>query len=118
MKFTTAVGLVALCGVVSAKAPSTSRTFAVLRFNGDELTKGRMDPIVSPGVASQHVHSVMGGSNFALNVTGEELMNSQCSNSKIKGDNSNYWVPSLYFQDPATGLFESVDMYYMNVYYL
>ncbi|KAL6869459.1 hypothetical protein ACO1O0_000785 [Amphichorda felina] len=114
MKYTYGAALAALIGTAAAK---DDRTFAVLRFNNKALTKGRMDPIISPGQTSQHVHTVMGGSGFGKGATGDDLMNSQCSTAKIKGDNSAYWFPSLYFKDPNTGKFEDVGVDYVNVYY-
>jgi hypothetical protein len=117
MKFSAATVLATLLGSVSAKAPSDKRSFAVLRFNGKEIMRGRVDPIVNPGGVAGHVHGVMGGSNFGPSATGETMMNSKCSNAKIKGDNSAYWFPWLYFQDPKTGKLEPVDIFYVNVYY-
>lgn len=117
MKFTTkaAAAVAAFAGAVAAK---DERTFAVLRFTNKQLTQGRMDPIVSPGVTSAHVHTVMGGSAFGVGSTGEDLINSQCTNAQIKGDNSNYWFPSLYFHDEDADTFEPVEIFYVNVYYL
>ncbi|KAF5019985.1 hypothetical protein F66182_7998, partial [Fusarium sp. NRRL 66182] len=40
-----------------------------------------------------------------------------CSNALVKGDDSNYWFPSLYFHDPETGEFEDVEFDYFNAYY-
>ncbi|KAL2271573.1 hypothetical protein VTJ83DRAFT_944 [Remersonia thermophila] len=101
-----------------AAAAKDRRTFAVLRHYGrGPLTTCRADPIVSPGKPAAHVHTVMGASNFGLTVTGEQLLESSCTTSKLKGDMSSYWFPSLYFKDPETGLLEPVPMYYMNVYY-
>lgn len=115
MKFATASIFTALVGAVAAA--KDKRTFAVLHFNGKQLTIGRADPIVNPGVPSTHCHHILGGSNFGLSSTGEQLMKSNCTNAKVKGDNSNYWFPSLYFNDPKTGDFESVELFYANVYY-
>lgn len=110
--------LAALVATVSAKDYS-KRTFAVLRFNGDgAMTVARADPIVNPGAVSPHLHSIMGGSNFGLSVTGEQLMSSPCTNAMIKGDNSNYWFPTLFFEDPVTKQLEQVPMFYTNIYYL
>jgi len=118
MKFTLVAAAAAMLGAVSAKGPSPSRSFAVLRFNNKQLTKGRVDPIVNPGKTAGHVHVVAGGSNFSPTSTGEDLKNSKCSTAKIKGDNSNYWWPQLFFHDPGTGKYESVDVDYVNAYYL
>ena len=116
MKFTTATTLATLAALASAA--KNERTFAVLRFNGDGfLTEGPMDPVVNPGAQSTHYHSIMGGSNFGTTVEGEQLLDSDCTTAKIKNDKSNYWIPSLYFQDPKNGTFQKVPLFYMNVYY-
>lgn len=104
--------------VATAAAAQDKRTFAVLRHYGKgPLTTCRADPIVSPGKTSAHVHTVMGASNFGLNVTGQQLRESKCTTALPKADLSAYWFPTLYFKDPATGLLEPVPMDYMNVYY-
>jgi elongation factor P hydroxylase len=105
-----------LAALVSAS--KDSRTFAVLRFTNKQLTKGRMDPIASPGKPSAHVHTIMGGSGFSWSATGEDLVNSACSNARINGDNSAYWFPSLYFKNPTNHSFEAVEVFYVNAYYL
>lgn len=102
-----------------ATADKTSRTFSVNHFYGNgPLTMGRMDPIISPGEASGHVHAIQGGSNFNLTMADDALLDSSCTSALVANDKSNYWTPALYFQDPTTGKFTNVDMYYMNVYYL
>ncbi|KAL0931960.1 uncharacterized protein CTRU02_212913 [Colletotrichum truncatum] len=118
MKFSTAAAaLTTLIGAASAGSKSSERTFAVLRFNGKELVRTRVDPIVSPGQPASHVHGVMGGSNFGLSANGETLSKSKCTNAMINGDNSAYWFPWLYFQDPKTQKFEPVEIFYVNIYY-
>ncbi|KAF8658416.1 hypothetical protein AX16_001967 [Volvariella volvacea WC 439] len=57
------------------------------------LTTQRVDPIVQPGVVSTHVHSVLGGSNFGLNLSTQSLRDSECTSVPIVEDNSNYWYP-------------------------
>lgn len=114
MLFTTATFLALSASVSAVK---TSRTFAVLHFYGDVLTTGRADPIISPGEQSGHVHTIQGGSNFGLTMGDDTLLSSTCTSGLIKGDKSNYWVPSLYFQH-SNGTFESVPLFYNNVYYL
>ncbi|KAK3333680.1 hypothetical protein B0T19DRAFT_133535 [Cercophora scortea] len=104
-----------LVGTVAAK---DSRTFAVLHHYGKgPLTTCRADPVVSPGVPSAHLHTVMGASNFGLNATGESLRQSRCTTAKPKADLSAYWFPTLFFKDPKDGHFEQVKLFYMNVYY-
>jgi len=98
---------------------ATKRTFAVNHFYGKgPLTQGRMDPIINPGGPSGHVHAIQGGNAFAVTMTDTQaLEKSTCTSSLVKNDKSNYWTPSLYFKDPKTGKLESVEMFYMNVYY-
>ena len=105
--------------VGTAAAVGDQRTFAVLHHYGNgPLMNGRVDPIVSPGTVSTHVHTVMGANNFGETVTGEDLRKSNCTTALVKGDLSSYWFPRLYFQDPQDSHFEPVEMFYMNVYYL
>ncbi len=117
MQFSTA--LLATFAASAAAYNAKSRTFAVNHFYGKgALVTARMDPIVSPGGPSGHVHAIQGGNAFALTMTDDQALSSTCTSSLVKNDKSNYWTPSLYFQDPTTGGLESVDMFYMNVYYL
>ncbi|GAW00416.1 wsc domain [Lentinula edodes] len=71
------------------------------------LTTQRLDPIVTPGKVSTHVHSVLGGSGFGLNVNTSILQESECTSIPIQEDKSNYWFPQLYFQK-NDGSFASV----------
>ncbi|GAA5905139.1 uncharacterized protein JCM6883_004978 [Sporobolomyces salmoneus] len=74
---------------------------------GNSLVIERADTIVSPYQISGHVHNILGGSNFALGTTFEELRASECASCQVKQDMSNYWTPHLYFQW-ANGSFSSV----------
>ncbi|KAL1953046.1 hypothetical protein VTO42DRAFT_3739 [Malbranchea cinnamomea] len=60
----------------------------------------RADPIVAPGVASSHVHTIMGGSGFGFTMDYNMTQTSQCNSCSAIEDKSNYWVPSLYYQAP------------------
>ncbi|KAJ3787033.1 hypothetical protein GGU10DRAFT_374333 [Lentinula aff. detonsa] len=62
------------------------------------LVSERLDPILSPGAVSGHTHSVVGGSNFGMNITTDSLRDSQCTSMPIEQDKSNYWYPHLYFE--------------------
>lgn len=102
----------------TVQAAKDQRTFAVLRFYGDEpLMEARVDPVQSAGKVASHVHTIQGGSNFGFSSTGEDLMKSNCSTALIEGDMSAYWMPSVHFRYPDTGLLDKVDLFYMNVYY-
>jgi len=104
--------------VTVAAAAHEKGTFAVLQHVGDgPLMNCRIDPIVSPGGPSSHVHTFFGGNNIGFNTTGESLRQSSCTTTRVKVDMSGYWFPTLHFKDPATGKLEPVPFYYMNVYY-
>ncbi|KAI4868473.1 hypothetical protein F4820DRAFT_126672 [Hypoxylon rubiginosum] len=117
MKFSTAGTLASLAPM--AAAVKTDMTFAVLHFTRNQfLTEGPMDPVVNPGAEATHYHSIMGGSNFGIDTRGDDLLSSDCTTATVKNDKSNYWVPTLFFQDPKDqSSFEKVPLYYMNVYY-
>ncbi|KAI1393214.1 uncharacterized protein F4822DRAFT_439379 [Hypoxylon trugodes] len=117
MRFTTISALASVAPL--AMAVKTEGTFAVMHFTRNQfLTEGPMDPVVNPGEQATHYHSIMGGSNFGLSTRGDDLLSSDCTTATIKNDKSNYWVPSLFFQDPKDPTsFEKVPLYYMNVYY-
>jgi Domain of unknown function (DUF1996) len=117
MFFSTAAVVATLAASVAAA--KESRTFAVNHFYGKgPLVEGRMDPIVSPGQASSHAHTIQGGNAFAMTLGDTTLMSSTCTSSLIKNDKSVYWTPKMYFYDEANKTFEDVPMFYMNVYYL
>jgi hypothetical protein len=82
------IQLAALSATAFAK---DSRTFAVNHFYGQGLlTMGRIDPIVSPGTTSSHVHAIQGGSNFNLTMANDVLLDSRCTSSLVEADKSNY----------------------------
>ncbi|KAK5170882.1 uncharacterized protein LTR77_004026 [Saxophila tyrrhenica] len=70
--------------------------------NGDDNVVERADPILAPGVLSQHVHQIFGSDGFAPGVTYESLQKSSCTNVGASNGDSNmadksiYWHPALY----------------------
>ncbi|KAL1742650.1 hypothetical protein HDZ31DRAFT_26560, partial [Schizophyllum fasciatum] len=72
--------------------------------------------IMYPGNVSNHVHTIMGGSNFGLDTNISALRDSECTSMPIAQDKSNYWFPHLYFQW-ANGSYTSLDAA-STVYYL
>jgi len=87
---------------------------------------GRLDPIISPGGYSGHVHKVFGSSGFTASYNGQDhlsyynqLVNAKCTSCNInKLDMSAYWHPELYYRNPTTGLLEIVKGEGLTVYYL
>lgn len=57
----------------------------------------RADPIISPGMASSHVHTILGGSGFGFTMDYSMTQSSQCSSCSAIEDKSNYWVAALYY---------------------
>ncbi|KAK0481072.1 hypothetical protein EDD18DRAFT_1085525, partial [Armillaria luteobubalina] len=55
------------------------------------LTIQCMDPIQYPGTVSLHVHSMLGGSNFSLNLSTADLWGSDCMLIPVQEDKSSYW---------------------------
>lgn len=47
-------------------------------------------------------------SDFAMSVTSDLLLDSDCTSCAVKQDMSNYWIPALYFMHPD-GSAELVD---------
>ncbi|TFK22759.1 hypothetical protein FA15DRAFT_595516 [Coprinopsis marcescibilis] len=87
--------MIATTAVLLALAASTNSYWLM----GTEfITTERIDPVVTPGRVSSHVHSVVGGSNFRMTVSTASLRQSSCTSIPIPQDKSAYWFPHLYFQ--------------------
>ncbi|KAH6911267.1 hypothetical protein BKA70DRAFT_1385040 [Coprinopsis sp. MPI-PUGE-AT-0042] len=73
---------------------------ALIRFPCSQLVTQRLDPIVSPGKVSAHLHQIVGGNAF--NVTMDPALDlhqiSTCTTCRFKEDKSNYWTAVLYFK--------------------
>jgi hypothetical protein len=93
-------------------------------LDGDTFTVGclplsqqRADPIVSPGIASAHLHSIIGGNAFSRNMSDKmaaTVANATTCDKSL--DHSNYWVPQLYHQR-SDKMFELVSWKGSAVYY-
>ncbi|KAH8820776.1 hypothetical protein F5884DRAFT_745119 [Xylogone sp. PMI_703] len=81
------------------------------------LTIQRSDPIVSPGVASGHVHAVVGGTAFQRTMSTTTAVNAKDSTCDKKLDKSNYWQPQLYHHR-SDGQFELIEFQGSAIYYL
>lgn len=65
----------------------------------------RVDPLLSAGKISNHVHSVVGGNGFAPTMDFAQTQTSDCSTVPVKADKSNYWMPALYYKSPHNASF-------------
>ncbi|KAK6394058.1 hypothetical protein LTR65_001904 [Meristemomyces frigidus] len=72
------------------------------------LVMERIDPIMSPGAVSGHVHTVSGGSGFGFTTDFEQQRASACSSCPVKQDLSAYWTPQLYYMGANQSYFEDV----------
>lgn len=81
------------------------------------LMYARVDPIVSPNKASAHVHLGMGGSNWNASMEADTALDSSCTSTQAKADNSVYWTPRLSFRSPQNGSYISVPATQEKVYY-
>lgn len=57
----------------------------------------RMDPLMSSGEPSYHVHAVHGSNGFSMTADESDLLNGDCTSCEVKQDHSAYWFPALYF---------------------
>ena len=77
-------------------ALTSGTVFGFWRMTCDHpLVVGRIDPIVSPGKVSGHIHTISGGSALNFSMTYAGARTSTCSTCMIKQDLSNYWYALL-----------------------
>jgi len=82
-------------GVLVSVSALDGDTFTV---NCVPLTIQRSDPIVFPGVASAHVHAIIGGNAFSRSMPGVySAVNATATTCNKALDHSNYWEPQLYY---------------------
>ncbi|GMF12830.1 unnamed protein product [Phytophthora lilii] len=99
--------------MLAVALPATQGMFRFNCFNN--LVVDRVDPIVSPGKASGHVHAISGGNGFSNNADSEAMKASTCTSCPIGADLSAYWVPQLYVKfknGTGYGLVESHQIVY------
>lgn len=73
--------------------------------------EGNIDPIVSPGVASAHLHDIFGSLGLTPSSTVESMRaaGTSCTNA---GDTAAYWAPSLIGSNGASYMPTNVLAYY------
>ena len=114
----------------------TGLSDAFWRMSCSIIETTRIDPLVSPGKISSHVHKISGASSELVPLlkllfpgkadikidigpssTYDSLQSSSCTSCEIEKDLSAYWTPLLYYAH-ANGTFEEVPNTGMAVYYL
>ncbi|KAG5929020.1 hypothetical protein E4U42_007447 [Claviceps africana] len=81
------------------------------------LTVFRGDPLYDFNKISDHVHAVVGGTRFSIDLTNEQARNAKGTTCDKRLDKSNYWQPQLY-HERHDGRFEMVEMQGMAGYYM
>ena len=84
-------------------------------YSAPALTVERLDPLLSPGGISNHVHSVIGGNKFSAQTSYQALQESTCTTVPINNDLSAYWMPAMYFHN-SSGFYRMREIYH-KVYY-
>lgn len=87
-------------------------------FDHTPLVQDRIDPIETPGGVGQHVHTVIGASNFRPALDGKMLESSECSTAPVQADMSNYWAPQLYHRDGTNNSYTLIPLVSVKTYYL
>lgn len=90
---------------------------AFWRLPCGRIQLGRVDPIISPGQVSGHVHTVSGPNNFGVSSTSQSLTGAYCTSCPVQSDKSAYWTPQLYYRY-GNGTFTDVGNGGTIVYYL
>ena len=79
--------------------------------------RGRIDPIITPGDVSGHVHMLSGATNISPFSDAQSLQSANCTTCTVQADKSAYWTPQLYFQF-TNGSFAIVPNGGTIIYYL
>jgi hypothetical protein len=87
------------------------------QIHGYPAYYARLDPIVSPGIVSSHVHAITAPTNFGPNVTTSLLTSSKCGTMESQEDMSAYWVPAFYGRN-QNGTLSALPYKGLSVYYL
>ncbi|QIW99546.1 hypothetical protein AMS68_005064 [Peltaster fructicola] len=97
--------------------------FVMYTPGGDDTSVQRIDPILSPGSISGHVHQVFGSNALSDTVTYDSLQQADCttvgdaSNHGNAQDNSLYWHPALFMEAKNGSGFVRVPTNGHKIYY-
>jgi hypothetical protein len=77
--------------LIAAASIAVAPTTAFFILSHPILQVTRLDPIVTPGAVSSHVHTIIGGSNFQPELDYAKLQQSKCTTAPVTVDKSAYW---------------------------
>ena len=110
--------LALLCTVLTAQTAEARLGFFILSHG--RVKTSRVDPIVSPGQLSSHVHNFVGMNGIDADITTPEALDSAstCTSAPLTDDKSSYWAPQLYKYNSTVDTFSPVTLSFVNTYYL
>ncbi|KAF1996187.1 hypothetical protein P154DRAFT_398337, partial [Amniculicola lignicola CBS 123094] len=83
--------------------------FSFYNRGGNAMSYQRLDPAVSPGKESSHLHSFDGGNALAATMGFDTTQESTCTTARIIPDKSLYWRPTLFWNGNGTGFYRVPD---------
>lgn len=101
-----------------------AQMFAMYTPGGDDTSVQRIDPIISPGGISGHVHQVFGANKLTPTLDYDALQSSICTTVGSAGgegnaaDHSIYWHPALYMESSSGSGYIRVPTNGHKMYYL
>ncbi|KAF2756117.1 hypothetical protein EJ05DRAFT_539918 [Pseudovirgaria hyperparasitica] len=108
--------IAALAITCNAGFTCNGRYFAFYNRDGNALSYQQIDPALSPGTKSSHLHSFDGGNALAASMDYNVTQESTCTTNKIRPDLSNYWRPTLFWNGNNTGFYRVPEMF-SKIYY-
>jgi len=78
----------------------------------------RIDPVISPGCLSDHVHTFYGASVISATTTYDDLRAAQGNSGNVEENPSLYWHPTVYKVEPSTGIRTKVPIWFASAYYV
>jgi len=102
--FTFAKSTLGLAAALAAPIAAQESSYFTMG-TGMPVVLERVDPLMSAGKISNHVHSIVGGNGFAPTMDFAQTQTSDCSTVPVIPDKSNYWMPALYYKSPHNGSF-------------
>jgi hypothetical protein len=113
--FTNIVTLTALATTASAFT-CTGNYFSFYNRGGDAMSYQRLDPVLSPGTKSGHLHSFDGANVLSASTNFADTQSATCTTARIKPDKSLYWRPTLMWNGNGTG-YHRVQEQATKIYY-
>lgn len=83
-------------------AAAAPQVLALLRFPCSQLVTERLDPLVTPGQVSPHLHQIIGGNafNLSMDMRNDISKIATCTTCRFVEDKSNYWTAVMFFKHP------------------